>query len=142
MKPLAEQRQLYGVRVRQPLSTHWELNSGLFRHTLDTVGGNADLYLNTDENGLTGQHLMTNERSTNALDVAERHANGEATDDELYSAWDAAWDAARAAAAAPFCSRDVGASLAAAYPPSAPQNMIARFRRKFTASSPATRSRP
>lgn len=58
------------------------------------------------------QHLMTNERSTNALDVAERHANGEATDDELYSAWaaaraaawaaarDDAWAAARAAARA------------------------------------------
>lgn len=40
------------------------------------------------------QHLMTDPRSLAALDVAERHANGEATDEEL----DAAWAAARKAA--------------------------------------------
>ena len=40
------------------------------------------------------QHLMTDERSIAALDVAERHANGDATDDELA----AARAAARAAA--------------------------------------------
>jgi hypothetical protein len=54
------------------------------------------------------QHLMTDPRSVAALDVAERHANGQATDEELKVAWDAAnaawaaanaaWDAARAAA--------------------------------------------
>ena len=52
------------------------------------------------------QHLMTDERSIAALDVAERHANGYATDDELAAAraaawaaaWDDAWDAARDAA--------------------------------------------
>ena len=44
------------------------------------------------------QHLMTDPRSVAALDVAERHANGEATDEELAAAWDAAWDAARDAA--------------------------------------------
>ena len=48
------------------------------------------------------QHLMTDPRSLTALDVAERHANGEATDYELAAArnaaWDAAWAAARAAA--------------------------------------------
>ncbi|MGE3302002.1 MAG: hypothetical protein AB7M12_02690 [Hyphomonadaceae bacterium] len=55
--------QTYGVRVRQPLSTHWELNSGLFRHTLDTVGANADLYLNTDQNGLAATHLITDEQA-------------------------------------------------------------------------------
>lgn len=40
------------------------------------------------------QHLMTDPRSIAALDVAERHAGGLATDDELA----AAGDAARAAA--------------------------------------------
>ena len=46
------------------------------------------------------QHLMTDPRSIAALDVAERHATGEATDDELMAAWDAAWAAARDAARA------------------------------------------
>ena len=53
------------------------------------------------------QHLMTDPRSLAALDVAERYANGHATDAELETAWDAAraaagaaWDAARAAAGA------------------------------------------
>ena len=44
------------------------------------------------------QHLMTDPRSLAALDVAERHANGQATDEELFAAWDAAWAAAWAAA--------------------------------------------
>lgn len=37
------------------------------------------------------QHLMTDQRSITALDVAERHANGLATDSELVAARDAAW---------------------------------------------------
>lgn len=56
------------------------------------------------------QRLMTDQRSIDALDVAERHANGQATDAELamaqaaaldaelYTAEAAAWDAAWAAA--------------------------------------------
>ncbi len=40
------------------------------------------------------QHLMNDERSINALDVAEKFANGEATQDDLAAAWDAARDAA------------------------------------------------
>jgi hypothetical protein len=47
------------------------------------------------------QHLMPDPRSLTALDVAERHAHGMATDEELRSAWpaarDAAWAAVRAA---------------------------------------------
>ena len=64
------------------------------------------------------QHLMTDPRSLAALNVAERHAKGEATDYELASAEDAARaaataseDAARAAAfdakAAAFDAADV-----------------------------------
>jgi hypothetical protein len=64
------------------------------------------------------QHLMTDQRSLDALDIAERHSLGEATDAELDAAWDAAraaalaaasyardaaWDAARAAARAAAC---------------------------------------
>ena len=44
------------------------------------------------------QHLMTDKRSMDALDVAERFANGMATEEELASAWGAAGAAARAAA--------------------------------------------
>jgi len=52
--------------------------------------------------------LMTDERSTSALDVAARYLRGEATDEELAAArhaaraaaWDAACDAAWAAARA------------------------------------------
>jgi hypothetical protein len=47
------------------------------------------------------QHLLTDPRSMAALDVAERHANGLASDDELdarAAAGDAAWDAAGDAA--------------------------------------------
>jgi hypothetical protein len=59
------------------------------------------------------RHLMSNERSTAALDVAARHLRGEATNAELAAAstaawvaaaraasWDAAWAAWAAAAAA------------------------------------------
>jgi hypothetical protein len=41
------------------------------------------------------QHLLTDERSIRAIDVAERYANGLATDEELTAAWAAASDAAR-----------------------------------------------
>jgi hypothetical protein len=48
------------------------------------------------------QHLMKDQRSLAALDVAERYANNCATKEELdaaeAAAWAAAWDAARAAA--------------------------------------------
>ena len=42
------------------------------------------------------QHLMTDKRSIDALDVAERYANGKATDKELKKAKDGALDAWRA----------------------------------------------
>ncbi len=44
------------------------------------------------------QHLMTDQRSLDALDVAERYAHGKATKEELDAARAAAWAAAGAAA--------------------------------------------
>ena len=65
------------------------------------------------------QHLMTDPRSTHALDVAERHAEGLATDEELAAAWDAArdaaWDAARDARAAWDAARDAARDARAAW---------------------------
>lgn len=76
------------------------------------------------------QHLMTDPRSLAALDVAERHAAGQATDQQLAAAMDAAWvvaeerptgDAWAAAWAAAWpaawdAARDAGNALAAAWP--------------------------
>ena len=44
------------------------------------------------------EHLLSDQRSKDALDVAERYANWEATKDELLDAGAAAWAAAREAA--------------------------------------------
>jgi hypothetical protein len=60
------------------------------------------------------QHLMADQRCTNALDVAERYANGNAGDDELAAAWDAAWAAARDAAGAAASAAAWAAASAAA----------------------------
>lgn len=46
------------------------------------------------------EHLMTDQRSRDALNVAERFANGQATQDELAAAWHAARAAAGDAAGA------------------------------------------
>jgi hypothetical protein len=61
------------------------------------------------------QHLMTDERSIAALDVAERHANGAATDKELTTARAAAWAAAAWAARAAWAAwaAEVAAARAA-----------------------------
>ena len=73
------------------------------------------------------QHLMTDKRSLDAIDVAERFANGLATENELDIAWDAAgaagvarfaaWDASRAAGDAAWAARDAAwdAARAAAW---------------------------
>jgi hypothetical protein len=59
------------------------------------------------------QHLMTDARSVAALDVAERHAEGLATDEELHAAWAAADAAADAAAAAAWAAAWAAARVAA-----------------------------
>lgn len=56
------------------------------------------------------QHLMTDQRSIDALNVAERHANGNSTD----AARSAAWDAARSAASSSASSAARDAACAAA----------------------------
>ena len=48
------------------------------------------------------QHLMTDQRSIAAIEVVQRFADGEATDDELAAARAAAWAAAEAAQTAGF----------------------------------------
>jgi hypothetical protein len=60
------------------------------------------------------EHLMTDQRSKNALDVAERFANGIATQSELDAARGAAWAAARdaARAAARDAARDAARAAA------------------------------
>jgi len=58
------------------------------------------------------QHLMKDQRSINALDVAERYANGEATVEELRTAGEAA-DAAWAARGAAWAAEAAWAARAA-----------------------------
>ena len=58
------------------------------------------------------QHLLTDKRSLDALDVAERYANGEATEDELNAARDAAWTAAAAVRAAAWAAARAAAAAA------------------------------
>ena len=69
------------------------------------------------------EHLMTDQRSRDALATAESHADGLATDEELAAAWDAAcdaaweaaWEEAAAAQAAAYAARDAAYAACAAW---------------------------
>lgn len=61
------------------------------------------------------QHLMTDEHSIHALDVAERHANGQASEGELATARDAAWAATARATARATVRAAVRDTVAAAW---------------------------
>jgi len=89
------------------------------------------------------QHLMTDERSIAALDVAEKHTNVDATDDELNSASNAAWAAVSAekspevrasASAAAWAAAWAAASNAA----SAAATAEARYAARAAASNAAS----
>jgi hypothetical protein len=68
-------------------------------------------------------HLLTDERSRHAVEIAELYAEGKATSDELAAAEDAAWaaerDAAWAAEAAAWDATRAAAEAAAWYAPRA-----------------------
>lgn len=65
------------------------------------------------------EHLIGDERSRNAINVAEKFASGDATEEELAAArdaaWDAAWGAARGAARAAAEAAAGAAARAAAW---------------------------
>ena len=85
----------------EPLSIKTILNSNGLDDALWCLraveGHNKDIRLLAVAYARQVQHLMTDPRSLAALDVAERYAHGQATNDELTAARDAAWSAAWAA---------------------------------------------
>ena len=113
------QTTLNKIRAHSPCKTGWEK---LLKHLGKTKADDEPLLITTilDSTGLDDalwclravdghereirlfavdcarsvQHLMNDKRSISAIDVAERYAEGLATDQELMDAGDAAWDAA------------------------------------------------
>ena len=135
------QTTLNKIRAHSPCKTGWEK---LLKHLGKTKADDEPLALLTilDSNGLDDalwclravngrdkeislyavwcarqvQHLMIDARSISAIYVAERYANGEATEEELAEAGAAAWAAAMAAMAAGDAAGAAGdAARAAGY---------------------------
>jgi hypothetical protein len=110
----------------EPISIAYILESNGFDDALwatqCVAGADRDLRLFAVWCARQVQHLMTDERSITALDVAEKFANGQASEAELdaamaatrAAAWDAAWDAARDAAMAAAWAAAMAATRAAA----------------------------
>jgi hypothetical protein len=87
------------------------------------------------------QHLMTDERSVKALDVAERYANGEASDEELKMARFAASDAASDVACNAVYAAAYDAAYAAAYAAyTVSHNMCAAYCATYHAAYAAARA--
>jgi hypothetical protein len=84
------------------------------------------------------QHLMTDPRSLTALDVAERYADGQATDDELAAALVAASDAASVAVMAAERAAARAAAWAAASVASSDASWAAANDAAWAAASDAT----
>jgi hypothetical protein len=83
------------------------------------------------------QHLMTDQRSIDALEVAERYANGEATNGELNAASAAAWAAASAAAWSAASEAASASAYAAAYAADYDADYAAASAAKYVASAAA-----
>ena len=102
----------YDPRDRGLLPADHDLDAPIsFREIIAVVGFDETIWCLAKTHGSTAisrrfaldcaervRHLMTDPRSTNALDVARRHLAGDASDEELAVAGNAAWAAAEAAA--------------------------------------------
>ncbi|MCO1402864.1 hypothetical protein [Burkholderia multivorans] len=82
------------------------------------------------------EHLMQDQRSKDALDVAERFANGGAADEELDAAWAAAWAAAQAARAARAAAQAARAAARAAAGGAAGDAQAEMFKRMCLGTAP------
>ncbi len=98
----AERETYIRFKHDEPISIAHILESNGFYDALwatqCVAGADRDLRLFAVWCARQVQHLMADERSITALDVAEKFANGQASEAELDAAWDAAWDAAGDAA--------------------------------------------
>ena len=113
------EREFY-IRFRhdEPISIAFILNSNGYEDALWAMrcitGADRELRLFAVWCARQVQHLMKDQRSIDALDVAERFANGQATEQELAAAWSAASAAAWGAAwdAASYTARDAASTAA------------------------------